>query len=51
VQDHMVNPHPALNFAKLIHARVFKLTSDCGHLSDGCQMKQLAPVVNAFLAK
>ena len=51
VQDHMVNPIPALNFAKLIHARVFKLTSDCGHLSDGCQMKQLAPAVNAFLAQ
>ena len=51
VHDHMVNPTPALNFAKLIHARVFKLTSDCGHLAVGCQMKELAPAVNAFLAQ
>jgi homoserine O-acetyltransferase len=51
VQDHMVNPIPALNFAKAIHARVFKLTSDCGHLAVGCQMNELAPAVNAFLGK
>ena len=51
VQDHMVNPIPALNFAKAIHARVFKLTSDCGHLAVGCQMNELAPDVNAFLAQ
>lgn len=51
VHDHMVNPIPALKFAKAIHARVFKLTSDCGHLAVGCQMKQLAPAVNAFLAQ
>ena len=28
MQDHVVNPQPALDFARLIHARVFKLTSD-----------------------
>jgi homoserine acetyltransferase len=51
VEDHMVNPQPALKFAKSIHARVFKLTSECGHLAVGCQMKELAPAVNAFLGK
>ncbi|HET7214563.1 MAG TPA: alpha/beta fold hydrolase [Terriglobia bacterium] len=51
IQDHMVNPHPALNFAKLIHARVFKLTSDCGHLATNCESKELYPAVNAFLAQ
>jgi homoserine acetyltransferase len=51
VQDHMVNPEPALNFARLIHARVFKLTSDCGHLAVGCESKQLDPAVNAFLGE
>ena len=51
LQDHMVNPTPALNFAKLIHARVFKLTSDCGHLAVDCQSKELDPAVNAFLAQ
>ena len=51
MQDHMVNPNPALNFAKLIHAQVFKLTSDCGHLAVGCEQKQVDQVVNAFLEK
>jgi len=51
MQDHMVNPHPALNFAKLVHAQVFKLNSDCGHLAVGCEMKQVDQVVSAFLEK
>lgn len=51
LQDHMVNPHPALNFAKLIHARVFELTSDCGHLAVGCESNKLDPAVNAFLGE
>jgi homoserine O-acetyltransferase len=51
LQDHMVNPQPALDFAKLIHARVFELTSDCGHLATGCESARLYPAVNAFLAQ
>jgi len=51
LQDHMVNPQPALDFAKLIHARVFELTSDCGHLATGCESSKLYPAVNAFLAQ
>ena len=51
MQDHIVNPQPALNFAKLIHARVFKLTSNCGHGAPGCESERLNPVVNAFLAE
>ncbi len=51
LQDHIVNPQPALDFAKLIHARVFKLTSNCGHGAPGCERDRLDPVVNAFLAQ
>jgi homoserine O-acetyltransferase len=51
LQDHIVNPRPALDFAKLIHARVFELTSNCGHGAPGCESKRLDPVVNAFLAQ
>ncbi len=51
MQDHIVNPRPALDFAKLIHAGVFKLTSNCGHGAPGCESKRLDPVVNAFLAQ
>jgi homoserine O-acetyltransferase/O-succinyltransferase len=49
-QDHMVNPAPAEEFAKLIGAKVFLLTSDCGHQSPGCEAAKLDPVVQAFLA-
>lgn len=51
LQDHMVNPHPAIKFAKLLHARTFPLTSDCGHLSFGCEAGQIARAANKFLAK
>ena len=51
IQDHMVNPHPALRFAKLIHARVFELTSDCGHLATGCESEKLDQAVSSFLAE
>jgi homoserine O-acetyltransferase len=50
-QDHMVNPTPALNFAKLVHAQTFELTSDCGHLSPGCEEKQMTAAIREFLAK
>ena len=48
-QDHMVNPTPALDFAKLIHAQVLELTSDCGHLSNGCESAKMFPVIQKFL--
>ncbi len=48
-QVHMVNPLPALNYAKLFHAQVFMLTSDCGHLAVGCEQEQVNQVVSAFL--
>jgi homoserine O-acetyltransferase len=48
-QDHMVNPGPALEFAKLLGARTLLLTSDCGHLAPGCEGARMNPVVAAFL--
>jgi homoserine O-acetyltransferase/O-succinyltransferase len=48
-QDHMVNPEPALDFAKLIDAKTFELEGDCGHLATGCESARLNPVVRAFL--
>jgi homoserine O-acetyltransferase len=50
-QDHMVNPAPAIAFARLIHAKVLLLTSDCGHLSPGCQAGMLDREVAQFLAR
>jgi len=51
LEDHMVNPQPALAFAKLLHAKTFPLTSDCGHLSFGCEENQIARAANEFLEK
>lgn len=48
-QDHMVNPEPALNFARLIGAKTFILRGDCGHIANGCESATLNPIVRAFL--
>lgn len=48
-QDHMVNPQPALDFARLIGAKTLVLESDCGHLAVGCEAAKLNPIVRAFL--
>lgn len=48
-QDNMVNPAPALNFAKLIGAKTLLLKSDCGHIATSCEAATLNPAVRAFL--
>jgi homoserine O-acetyltransferase len=50
-QDIMVNPAPATDLAKAAHADLIELTSDCGHLSPGCEAGKVNPAVRAFLAK
>jgi homoserine O-acetyltransferase len=50
-QDHMVNPLPALGFAKLIHAQTLLLESDCGHMAPGCESAKMDPVVQQFLSQ
>ncbi len=50
-QDHMVDPLPALGFAQLIHAQTLVLESDCGHMSPGCEITALSPVIDRFLAQ
>jgi homoserine O-acetyltransferase/O-succinyltransferase len=48
-QDHTVTPQPARDFAKLLHAPVLELESDCGHLATGCEGTKLAAAVADFL--
>ena len=48
-QDHMVNPGPALDFARLTGAKTLVLQGDCGHLAVGCDATTLNPAVRAFL--
>jgi homoserine O-acetyltransferase len=49
LQDQMVNPGPARQFAKLIAADVVTLTGDCGHLASGCERDVLMQEVKRFL--
>jgi len=49
-RDHMVNPHPAQEFAAAIAAPVITMDTPCGHLSFGFQCVPIGPVVARFLA-
>lgn len=46
-QDHMVNPTPALEFAKALNAPVLTLDSPCGHIALDCI--SAGPTVARFL--
>jgi homoserine O-acetyltransferase len=47
--DHVVTPGPALEFAKMINAKVLLLEGDCGHLAPGCEYQKVNPAVQEFL--
>ncbi len=49
LQDHMVNPGPALEFARLRGAQVLTLAGDCGHRAISCEMATAGPRIRAFL--
>jgi homoserine O-acetyltransferase len=48
-QDHIVNPAPALAFAKALGAPVLTLDSACGHISSTCI--SIGPIISQFLAE
>jgi homoserine O-acetyltransferase/O-succinyltransferase len=48
-QDHLVNPIPAAKFARMLHAELIELDSNCGHRVHGCEMKRIGEAVGAFL--
>jgi len=47
--DHVVTPGPALEFAKLINAKVLVLEGDCGHQAPSCEGDKLNPALAEFL--
>lgn len=51
MQDHMVNPHPALDFAKLILVKPLVLNNDCGHFGAGCEAEKVDTAINKFLGE
>jgi len=49
-QDHMVNPAPAVEFARLLKdAPVVELTGPCGHIATGCEAAKMAGAVKRHL--
>jgi homoserine O-acetyltransferase/O-succinyltransferase len=50
-KDRAVTPTPALDFARLVHAKVLELGSDCGHLAPGCESEKVNRAVAEFLEK
>ncbi len=49
LQDHMVNPEPALEFARLVQGHTIEINSPCGHGALDCEMEMVAPRVARFL--
>lgn len=46
--DQILNPQPAIEFAKLIKADILILENNCGHLAIGCEMDRCAKAVKSF---
>ncbi len=51
LQDHMVNPAPARELARLAQAELVTLSGDCGHLATGCEKDVLQNEVWRFLGR
>lgn len=49
-QDHMVDPVPALEFARMTGGETLVLTSDCGHLAPGCEADKVSRAIDRFLS-
>jgi homoserine O-acetyltransferase/O-succinyltransferase len=50
-QDHMVNPAPAIQLARVTRSEILMLAGDCGHLATGCEQARLVHEANRFLAE
>jgi homoserine O-acetyltransferase len=48
-QDHVVNPAPALEFAKALGAKTVILEGDCGHLANSCESEKVVKAAEEFL--
>jgi len=49
--DHILNPQPSIDFAKMLNAEILILENNCGHLAIGCEMEKCGNTVNAFFRK
>ncbi len=51
INDHTVNPAPSLDWIERTGSRSLVLRGDCGHMAVVCEFKDLAPAVQAELAR
>lgn len=51
LQDHMVNPTPALAFARMLRTSTMELDSDCGHVVTDCEQTKIGAAIAQFLAR
>jgi len=49
--DHMVNPQPAIDFARVLECDLVVLENNCGHLALGCEMDRCIDIINQFFNK
>jgi len=49
LSDLLLNPHPALEFAKAANAKTLLLKNDCGHLAVGCELDLCRTEIQKFL--
>jgi homoserine O-acetyltransferase len=47
--DHVVTPHPALDFAQMLGAGTLELSNDCGHQAPWCEAETFNAAVQNFL--
>lgn len=50
-QDMMVNPDPALEFARLIKAEILEVNNACGHVFASCEGSKVNAAVTRFLGQ
>ena len=46
--DLTVNSQPAIQFGKMIDAKIIQLTNDCGHLGPGCEFERCSREIHLF---
>jgi len=51
LEDHMVTPGPALEFAELLGTGSLALENDCGHILSACEGARVEKAIAAFLAR
>ncbi len=49
--DHAVRPNPAIEFSKMINAKLWVIDSNCGHLAPGCEGEKYVKAVREFLGE